>query len=346
MKLLVWVQVPYTKNFFAALRNAMVSAFLSPSKNRILINELTTTLRECKNFIAQSFWEISVNAANLLPLKLFIFKRRLARHVKLSMRSHTPINRYEYLLAALGTKVNCKTSPANLSAILAPGCPLLVICNHPFPPIDALSVMATIQRFREDFWIISNSNNSLLSMFRQHTSNVIQLHMEGGLLGTKDLEAVRRTRTVALRRAISHIRAGECVIVFPAGQGSKSLEWGGAIQDLPWLSGLALIVEQGARGPLGLNVLPLFVEGHMGGLANSQRYQRAVIDHPNRLPAALQHALFHVPREVVIRIGNAIDSSTLRDIERREMVGVLRRAVYELSSEDLIAVRPKPRCRP
>ncbi len=200
------------------------------------------------------------------------------------------INIYDYLMAALGTRAKIDVIPKAAADVLARNVPCLLVSNHAYPPFDGLITLSLMQRYRSQIGIMVNSNNSLLRTFPEYSLNTIPLHMQGGLLGCRDKDEVRRSQISAMKRTIRELNESACVAVFSAGQGSKAARSGDPIIDLPWLSGVGQIVSHFGRHGRHLEIIPVHVVGHMGTEANSRRYQWAAIELPTWLPAALQLA--------------------------------------------------------
>lgn len=339
MPLLVWTQKPDSKSMRRAARNAAVGGFLDRHHNEKLILEIKAFLEQVKDYLSSASAEAVVNLVHGLPWKVVAFKRQLKRDLKRASSRGETVDLYNYLLGALGTKADIRQIPSDTADVLAANGPCMLVSNHSYPPFDGLTTLSLMQRYRSQIGIMVNSNNCLLRTFPEYCCNTIPLHMEGGLLGCRDKDEVRRSQIAALKRTIRELNDNGCVTVFPAGQGSKATRWGDPITDLPWLSGVGQIVSHFNRQGRHLDIVPVHIVGHMGSTENSRRYQWAAIERPTWLPAALQLALFNPPPKVSIRVGHPISAASLSGKSRDQITDALRQAVYDLGDDPAIAKR-------
>ncbi len=180
-----------------------------------------------------------------------------------------------------------------------PSGPLLVVANHP-GLADAVSLLAALGR--EDAWVVV-AEFPFLRALRRANQRFLFVH----------------DRRAGLRRIIARLRAGEAVLLFPAG----GLEPDPAVAPdasrdslLSWSRSVDLI----ARRAPGTRVLPALVHGAVS---------RAAFDHPlvrlvrrgapakerQRLAALLQLALRGYQHDrVSVRFGAPIAAGSTRDV--------------------------------
>jgi len=328
MKLIVWTPAVYTGEFVKAFKKSLSFYFLKRTYNDKLLLELNSLIKDCCFFIVSGFFEIIVNLYYCLPCKARKFEKQLKAKIKQNGANLLNINFYDIFLEVLKTKPILLKNKENLSNVLIKGNPVLIVSNHPYPPVDGLMLMSMVYNYRQDFAILVNSNNSMLSLYPEFTNNVIGVHMSEGLLRTRDSELVRKSRISALKKIFDRLNSGHCVIILPAGQGSKAKAWGEEIKDIEWINGVALIVKRFVASGSELTILPIFIEGHMGGGGNSQYYQKAVIESPMRLCSALQRAFFNAPPTININIGNTLTKNDFINMTELEILQKMREMVY------------------
>jgi len=340
MKLLYWAQWPDFEDLAVALRAAFKECLLDRKSNERLFFQFKKWSVRVASYGSTAFWELLVNMRHLLPIRLALFKLKLKRERQKSIASGKKFNEYKFLLDYMNIGINYSEHEKLATSEIGPSAPLLIIANHSYPPIDALFILNYISERRADYSILSNSNNPLLSMFEGHEDKVIELHSTTGPLATGNSTEVNRSRLSAMKQMMRRLKNGECVIIFPAGEGSKAESWGEVIEDVEWLDGLGFVVERTNKTNLHLQILPILFEGHLGTDYNSHKYHSALLDHPNRLPAALQYALLNPPQLQTVHLGEPISANTLTGKTRQEITQALREAVYGQSSLPLPIATP------
>lgn len=337
MSMLVWTQKPDPELLLSAIRKSMADRFSNKRLNENMADEAGKFIRSVGSFISSAAAEGSVNLAYGSPWKVLAFKRRLQLDLQEAAKRGTEIQIYDYLLDGLGTRAEFGQIPSEALNVLEGNGPCLLVSNHSYPPFDGLAVLSLMQRYRQNFAILVNSNNSLLRLFPEHCGHTIPLHMDGGLLGSSNKEEVRRSQITALRRTIGELKGNGIVSIFPAGQGSKALRWNDPVVDLPWQLGVGHIVSHFGRRQCELDIIPLHVVGHMGGEKNSAFYQWAAIERPSWLQAALQLALFNPPPAITVRVGAPISAKSLDGLSTAQVTEQLRQAVYVLGNAPILA---------
>lgn len=342
MKLVVWARPPSLNNLKRIFKQAAAHYFLNRQVNTNLLFELYELFKDYCFFIVSAFFELQVNLKYSLYYKSREFGIKVNQKLVKTGASLKDFDIYSIFLNMMKTKPRVLGDVNILKKTLVKNNPVLIVANHPYPPIDGVTLMSIVHKYRRDFAIMANSNNSMLSLYSKYAHNVLGVHMAEGILRTRDTELARRSRIKVIRKSIRCLEGGGCLIVFPAGQGSKAKAWGEEIKDVEWFKGIGLIVKQFVDKGKPLTVLPMFVEGHMGGVENSQRYQKAVIENPRKLCAALQHALFNPPSTIDVNFSTPLSASEFVGMAKEDIVDKLRKEVYKHTDTLPIAI-PKGR---
>ena len=129
--------------------------------------------------------------------------------------------------------------------------PLVVVANHPFGVVDGLAVAATVARVRREFGILVHD-----ALLRDPRLSPFLLPVD-----FREGREARRTTARSCRSAVQRLRAGEALVVFPAGGVATAAGWGGPVIDLDWKSFVYKAVRR-----TGAPVVPLYVHGSNSGL--------------------------------------------------------------------------------
>jgi putative hemolysin len=175
-------------------------------------------------------------------------------------------------LETLNIQVAC--ADGQLSRIPAHG-PLVVCANHPHGAADGLALAHLLRAVRPDVKLLATELLGRIPDMREHLITVDAFRF-----------GVGRNRE-AMRTAVEWVRAGHCLVVFPAGEVSHVRTRDGRIVDDAWRDGISRIAAR-AEAP----VLPVFIEGR-----NS-----AVFLVAGRVHASLRTLM--LPREL-LRLGGA-----------------------------------------
>ena len=199
--------------------------------------------------------------------------------------------------------------------------PLIVVANHPFGVLDGIVMCALMEQVRPDFRVLSNA---VLLRAPEMREKMLPIDFS-------DTPVARRQNAASRTAALEHVRAGGCMVIFPAGAVSTSPDFWGrrpAI-DGPWTPYLARLV-QAAKSP----VVPILFEGQ-----NSRLFQ--IVSHINQ--TARLALFFHEVRRRIgtvfpVHVGALVPYEDLRGFEdRRNLVEDLRRRTYDLMPQ------PRPR---
>lgn len=334
MKLVIWTSRPSFDILKKTFRKASSLNFRSRSNNSIFLSELYISTKEFFAFCTRIFYEAPVNIYHGMPSKF----RKIKKELKVAESKNNSINLFKIILDILDTKPVLHGEIQNLNEILKRGNPILLIANHPYVPIDGFSIMSIIHKYRSDYSVVINTNDFLYSLYPQFSHHFIPVKITEGLRG-RNSSLAYKFNVRALRKCHKCLDSGQCLIIFPAGQGSKAKEWGEEIKDPKWLNGVGLIVKRFVNSNKPLTILPIFIAGHMGGDKNSHRYLKAVIESPLKLGAALQHALFETPSTINMYIGKELYVEEFNGMSKIDITQKLRTEVYNLADEILIANR-------
>lgn len=221
---------------------------------------------------------------------------------------------FDAAIYLLDLKVVCDR--ARLASIPSDG-PLVIVANHPFGVLDGLVISWIAGQRRQDFRILTNSVLDGVPEARPYLLPV-------DFAGTPEAVA----SNVAMRRAaLDHVRAGGCVIVFPAGGVSTTPgPFDRLAVDDDWKPFTARLITQS-----GASVTPVFFEGQ-----NSRLFQIAShLSLELRLALVFREVRRRIGKQVVVGIGETLSPDRLGAAgKRRELMEFLRETTYGLAPRD------------
>ena len=198
--------------------------------------------------------------------------------------------------------------------------PLVVVANHPFGVLDGIVMCALMERARPDFQVLTNS---VLMRAPEMRDRVLPVDF------SETREALR-TNVDSRAKALEHVGAGGCVIIFPAGAVSTSPDrWGRETAiDGAWSPFAARLVQKNKA-----SVLPVFFPGQ-----NSRLFQ--IVSHIHQ--PLRQGLFFHEVRRRIgapfpVSIGDAAPFESFALMDRAALLKELRARVYALAGQ------PRPR---
>jgi putative hemolysin len=205
---------------------------------------------------------------------------------------------FETAIRALS--LDLRYDPQRLAAMPPTG-PLVVVANHPFGVLDGIVMCALMERVRPDFRVLTNA---VLLRAPEMREKMLPIDFSETL-------AARRLSASSRGQAIEFIRAGGCVVIFPAGAVSTSPDALGRrpAVDGPWTPYLARLVAAG-KGP----VVPVYFPGQ-----NSRLFQ--MVSH---VSMTLRLSLFF--HEVRRRIGTPLPVEIGYEIPYAELAGLTDRS--------------------
>ena len=187
---------------------------------------------------------------------------------------------------------------------------LLIIANHPFGVIDGVALCAMVSEVRDDYRILTHR---VLRQAPAVMNNILPIDFD------EDAKALHNNLQTR-KDAVSHLKDGGVVIIFPAGAISLAPKIFDKARDTDWKK----FVAKMASVP-DTTILPFYFEGK-----NSPLFQLA-----RRISQTLGYALMF--REIKRRIGShlpvtmrqALSSDDLALLDdRNEVTNHLRRATY------------------
>lgn len=204
-------------------------------------------------------------------------------------------------------------SSARLAQIPESG-PLVVVANHPFGVLDGLLISWLISLRRKDFKVLTNA---ILDGAPEAREWLLPIDFAP----TKEAQATNiATRAESLER----LKAGECIIVFPAGGVSTSpTPFYRAAVDDTWKPFTAKLITRSAA-----HVTPVFFEGQ-----NSRLFQWAShVAIELRLALIFREVKRRVGTAIPVHIGDTLTPDRLANAgKRHELMNFLRHQTYGMA---------------
>lgn len=244
---------------------------------------------------------------------------RIDRLEELYERSRVQHSFARGLLEELEVHVN--VSDSDLEKIPAAGA-VIAIANHPFGILDGVMIADLLTRVRPDLRILTNQ---LLGELPELAHMCI-------FIDPFERVESRAANGRALKRAITHMRSGGMLLIFPAGEVSHFDLRKRAICDPEWnVTAARLIRITRARS------LPILIRG-----ANGIPFQMLGLVHPRLRTAALPVEMLNKRgKSVEIRIGRTIDPVRIEALrDDSEATRYLRLRTELLARRSAVAERP------
>jgi putative hemolysin len=190
--------------------------------------------------------------------------------------------------------------------------PLVVVANHPFGVIDGLVLCHLASTIRPDIKLIAHEVMHRAPELRESLLPV-------SFTGTRE---ARMNNIETCRRAISHVKQGGSLVIFPAGGVSTARNVFGPATDAPWQPFAARLMLS-ARA----TVLPIHFEGQNSWLFHaasriSERFREALLIH---------EAARRIATHIRLHIGAPISYPALAAMgEPEAMLARLRAITYGL----------------
>jgi len=196
--------------------------------------------------------------------------------------------------------------------------PLLVIANHPFGILDGLVLGYALSKTRPDFRIVAHRvfrkaedlNRIILPISFDETREAMKQNMQ--------------TRS----NAISYLKDGGCIGIFPGGTVSTSAHPMGRPMDPKWRNFTAKMVQKSQA-----TVLPIYFSG-----TNSRLFQLASHAHYTlRMSLLIREFKKNLKRPVSMAVGDPLGPEILADYynQPNQMMDFLRDQTYGLSHQPL-----------
>jgi putative hemolysin len=244
---------------------------------------------------------------------------RIDRLEELYERSRVQHSFARGLLEELEVHVN--VSDSDLEKIPAAGA-VIAIANHPFGILDGVMIADLLTRVRPDLRILTN----------QLLGELPELAQMCIFIDPFERVESRAANGRALKRAITHMRSGGMLLIFPAGEVSHFDLRKRAICDPEWnVTAARLIRITRARS------LPILIRG-----ANGIPFQMLGLVHPRLRTAALPVEMLNKRgKSVEIRIGRTIDPARIEALrDDSEATRYLRLRTELLARRSAVAERP------
>lgn len=227
-------------------------------------------------------------------LKLFFPGEFRELYRKVVQTENQPI--LETLLAEM--KISLRIDPGDAHRIPATG-PVIAVANHPFGMLDGVILGALALRVRSDVKILANHLLGAIPELARHCLFVDPF----------DTKESKHTNSRSLKQAITHLRTGGMLIIFPAGEVSRWQFKHGEISDPEWSNVVPRLV-QATRSA----VLPVLFMG-----TNSVPFHLMGLIHPMLRTARLPRELLNKSgKEIEIRVGNLISAEKLCSIPNED----------------------------
>jgi hypothetical protein len=173
--------------------------------------------------------------------------RRLARHLVAYDRDlgATPADAARRLLASYDVRLHVERAGRERAPI-AEGSPLVIVANHP-GILDCFAIAAVARR------------GDLVSISKTPIFPDLLPHLDARLIASgPDMGSV-----LAYRRALTHMRGGGALLLFPAGQPEPDPRLAASSTELvkPWLPGFGALVRGAGLARADAMVLPVAVSG-------------------------------------------------------------------------------------
>ncbi len=221
------------------------------------------------------------------------------------------------LLEDLEVRIN--VAPSDMEKIPATGA-VVALSNHPFGILDGVMLADLLTRARPDVRILTN----------QLLGALPELAPLCFFIDPFDRPESRVANGRALKQAISHLRSGGLLLMFPAGEVSHFDLKKRAICDPEWNRTAARLIRISRA-----KSLPILING-----ANGIPFQMLGMVHPRLRTAALPAEMLNKRgKSVEIRIGGTIDPARIEAIpDDAEATKYLRLRVELLARRGLSAV--------
>ncbi|MBV9670331.1 MAG: lysophospholipid acyltransferase family protein, partial [Acidobacteriales bacterium] len=197
---------------------------------------------------------------------------------------------FEAVLDEMDVRLN--VSDADLARIPKAGA-TVVVSNHPFGILDGAAMGALMLRVRPDVKILTNDLLSALPEFSKYCIWVDPFGRKGS----------KEANSRGLKQALTHLRTGGMLVIFPAGEVSHFQMRFRQVVDPEWNDSAARLARK-----LKAKVLPVLFRGR-----NSVPFHVAGMIHPMLRTAALPRELLNkAGKTIEVRLGNAIGAEKMR----------------------------------
>ncbi len=200
--------------------------------------------------------------------------------------------------------------------------PLVVIANHPFGVIEGMILAHVLYGVRGDVKVMTNY---LLAQVPQTQGMCI-------FVDPFDTSQSAQANIRGLKEALTCLRQGQVLVVFPAGEVSHIDIRTGQVTDPAWNENVARLMRRS-----GAAVLPAYIHGN-----NSLFFHLAGLVHPRLRTALLPRELLNKQnRAVEVRFGSPLSARHLQSFATdAELTAYLRQRTYALASRETPSIKP------
>lgn len=204
---------------------------------------------------------------------------------------------------------------------LEEGVPLVIVANHPFGIVDGITALSLAEELGRPFRVLINKDLMKIPEIRPYSLPV-------------DFRETREAQEANIRmrnEALSLLKAGTTIVIFPAGGvATAPSPWGRAV-DLPWKTFTARLITA-ARA----QVLPVYFFGQCGPLFHIASRVSLTL----RLSMIVRELRLFVGRPIRLKVGPIIRSAELSGYKDRiALMQELYERVHRMSDISLEETR-------
>lgn len=209
-------------------------------------------------------------------------------------------------------ELEIEVDPADLQNVPKDG-PLMFVSNHPYGAIDGLALVHVLGGVRPDLKVMANFLLQQLEPLRDR------------FIGVNPFEQLSSLSSFqGMRQAMAHVKEGNALAIFPAGEVSSWRTEIKAVADPRWKTPVIKLAQH-VQAP----VVPVWFDG-----ANSVVFHVLGMIHPNLRTLALPNEMLRMRgRSVRMRIGKPIPPKDIAAFSSTEQLArYLRAKTYALGS--------------
>ncbi|MFK7902448.1 MAG: lysophospholipid acyltransferase family protein [Nitratireductor sp.] len=195
---------------------------------------------------------------------------------------------------------------------------VIFIANHPYGVLDGIVFTWLAKKVRKDVKVMANH---VLCQAPEAQQNLLPVDFSKTRLALETNIATRK-------QAISHLKTGGAVGIFPAGGvGAAQKPFSKKAADLAWHAFLAKLILKADTS--NLCVVPMYFTGQ-----NSRFFQiSSHISYTMRLALYFRETYKHMGSRIEVEIGDPIDGKQLSAYENKEaLIAGLRKATFDLAA--------------
>ena len=219
-------------------------------------------------------------------------------------------------------EVNSTWSDTSLARVPRQG-PLVVMANHPHGLIDGIVAMDFLLKVRPDTLVVGN----------QWLEKIYGIHPWLISVDPNNAPESQELNVKGTRRILAHLKAGGCILAFPAGEVSSWHLGYGRVQDPQWSSSLVRLARKTQA-----TVLPLYIAGQ-----NSTVFQTlGWVCPPLRTAMLLREFMQQAHKVIALRVANPVSPAQLRDhLDDEEATSFLRLRCELLATQGQVTPEKK-----